>query len=99
MRNDFQWPIVFYLDSQLSDGAGAEGSRRLQGVELREGADAVLMVGYAACLAETVHAEDGIAHIDTTQGDRGGQDVAQCATARHIAMVDETLAWHACLMA
>lgn len=68
MRNDFQWPIVFYLDPQHPTGVGAEGGRRLQGIELREGADAVLMVGYAACLAATVHAEDGIAHIDTTQG-------------------------------
>ena len=49
-------------------GAGVEGGRRLQGIELREGTDAVLMVGYAACLAATVHAEDGIAHIDTAQG-------------------------------
>ena len=80
-------------------GAGAEGGRRLQGVELREGADAVLMVGYAACLAATVHAEDGIAHIDTTQGDCGGQNVAQGATARHIAMVDEALAGHTRLAA
>ena len=67
----------FLSGPQPSDGAGAEGSRRLQGVELREGADAVLMVSYAACLAATVHAEDGIAHIDTTQGDCGGQNVAQ----------------------
>lgn len=68
MRNDFQWPIVFYLDPQHPTGAGAEGGRRLQGVELREGTDAVGVVGYAARLAATVHAEDGIAHIDTTQG-------------------------------
>ena len=99
MRNDFQWPIVFYLDPQHPTGVGAEGGRRLQGVELREGTDAVLMVGYAACLAATVHAEDGIAHIDTTQGDRGGQDVAQGATACHIAVVDEALAGHTRLAA
>ena len=37
-------------------------------IELREHLYAVLMVAHAACLAATVHSEDGIAHVDATQG-------------------------------
>ena len=38
-------------------------------IKLRKHLYAILMVAHAACLAATVHSEDGIAHVDTTQRD------------------------------
>ena len=38
-------------------------------VELGECLDAVFVVGHAACLSAAVHGEDGIAHVDSAQGE------------------------------
>ena len=38
-------------------------------IKLRKHLYAVLMVAHAACLATTVHSEDGVAHVYTTQWD------------------------------
>ena len=57
------------------------------------------MVGNASCLAATVHGENGIAHIHTSQWKGRGKDVSKGAASSHIAVVDETLAWNACLAA
>ena len=64
----------------------------LQLIELGECLHAVFMVDDAACFAATVHGEDGITHIHTLQWDGRGEDVAQGASACHIAMVHEALA-------
>ena len=39
-------------------------------VERAERLDAIYMVGYGGCLAAAVHREEGIAHIDTADGER-----------------------------
>lgn len=57
------------------------------------------MVGHTARLAATVHRQHRIAHVYAPQWDGGGEDIAQCAAARHIAVVDKTLAGHARLAA
>lgn len=60
-------------------------------IELGEGLDAELVVGEAGGLADGVHAPDAVAHIYATEGEGGGEDVAQGAATSHIAVVDETL--------
>ena len=47
---------------------GRESAVHLHIIKLRKHLYAVLMVAHAACLTTAVHGEDGIAHIDTTQG-------------------------------
>ena len=48
---------------------GRESAVHLHIIKLREHLYAVLMVAHAACLATTVHGEDGVAHVDATQRD------------------------------
>ena len=57
------------------------------------------MVDDAARLSATVHGEDGIAHIYSSQRNGRGEDIAEGASACHITMVDETLARYACFLA
>ena len=57
------------------------------------------MVGHAARFTATVHGEDGIAHVDTAERDRRGEDVAKRTATSHVAMVDKPLTWHTCLAA
>ena len=47
---------------------GRESAVPLHIIKLRKHLYAILMVAHAACLAATVHSEDGVAHVDTTQG-------------------------------
>ena len=47
---------------------GRESAVPLHIIKLRKHLYAILMVAHAACLAAAVHGEDGITHIDTTQG-------------------------------
>ena len=47
---------------------GRESAVPLHIIKLCKHLYAILMVAHAACLTTAVHGEDGIAHIDTTQG-------------------------------
>ena len=72
---------------------------RLFVVECGKYLDAILMVGHASRLAAAVHGQDGVAHVNPSQGYRRGQNVAQCASACHLAVVDKALAGHTRLVA
>lgn len=37
--------------------------------ELTEGLDSIDVVGHTACFPAAVHSQNGIAHIDTSEGD------------------------------
>lgn len=71
----------------------------LQLIELAESLHARLVVDDAARFSATVHGEDSISHIYSSQRNGRGEDVAKGASACHITMVDETLAWHTCFLA
>ena len=68
-------------------------------IELCKGLHAIEMVGHAARFTATVHGEDGIAHVDTAERDRRGEDVAKRTATCHVAMVDKPLTRHTCLAA
>lgn len=68
-------------------------------VEGSEGFDAIEVVGDGGCLAATMHGEEGIAHIDASDGQRGGEDVAEGAATGYVAVVHEALARNAGLLA
>ena len=68
-------------------------------VEGSEGFDAIEMVSDSGCLAATVHGEQWIAHVYTSEGQGGSEDVAQGAAACHVAVIDETLEGYACFLA
>ena len=63
-------------------------------IELCEGADAVFVIGNSTRLATAVHGQNGVAHVHAAQGDGRCQDVAECAAAGYVAMIDEALAGH-----
>ena len=46
-----------------------------------------------------MHCQDGIAHVDATEGNRRGKNVAKGAAASHIGVVYKTLAGHTGLLA
>ena len=68
-------------------------------VEGLERLDAIEVVAGGGCLAAAVHGKERIAHIDTADGKRRGENVAKRAAACHVAMIHKALARNACLLA
>ena len=65
--------------------------------ELSKCLHAIGMIGHAARLTTAVHSKDGIAHVDATDRDGLGKDIAKGAAACHVRVVDETLTGHTAL--
>ena len=61
--------------------------------------DTVEVVGDGCRFATTVHCQQWVAHIDTTDRKRRGKDVAKRAAASYITMIHKTLTVYACLLA
>ncbi len=50
--------------------------KRLPPKEFREGLNDILMVLNTACLTDRMHAPYAIAHINTAEGERAGENIA-----------------------
>ena len=67
--------------------------------ELRESLDAVDVVGCAARFPATVHGQDGISHVNSSQRNRRGKDVSEGAASGYVRVINETLTRHTSLPA
>ena len=82
-----QWLVIY------------QTSTTLLSKELSECLYTINVVDGAASLATAVHGKDTIAHVHTTQRNRRGKNITQCAATSHITMVDKALTWYASLAA
>ena len=73
------------------DGLGSE--------ESGEYAYSVEVVGHSGGFTSRVHSPDGTSHVNTLERNLRSQNVAECGASCHVAVVDEILAFHSCLVA